>query len=177
MTALATDAIDEELSCPAVIDSYDAFGNEVNHTGTTPNNYLYRGEQYDPDLGLYYLRARYYNPLTGRFMSRDPFDPKLIDASGNPVDPRMLHKYLFAGGDPVNWLDPSGKEAIFEYKFNIGNIGVRVALDPANHPFFTLVGKLYFCIHLQLNLWTIGVKGSGWVARVPLIPLCVAAGP
>ncbi len=29
---------------------------------------LYRGEQYDPDLGLYYLRARYYNPLTGRFM-------------------------------------------------------------------------------------------------------------
>jgi RHS repeat-associated protein len=60
---------------------YDAFGNEVNHTGTTPNNYLYRGEQYDSDLGLYYLRARYMNPLTGRFLSRDPeggsrFDPK-----------------------------------------------------------------------------------------------------
>ena len=36
--------------------------------------YLYRGEQFDPDLGLYYLRARYYNPLTGRFMSRDPED-------------------------------------------------------------------------------------------------------
>ena len=30
------------------------------------------GEQYDPDLGLYYLRARYYNPNTGRFLSRDP---------------------------------------------------------------------------------------------------------
>ncbi len=39
---------------------------------TTPNNYLYRGEQYDTDLGLYYLRARYYNPTTGRFLSRDP---------------------------------------------------------------------------------------------------------
>ena len=35
-------------------------------------NYLYRGEQYDSDLGLYYLRARYYNPQTGRFLSRDP---------------------------------------------------------------------------------------------------------
>jgi RHS repeat-associated protein len=43
-------------------------------SGTTPNNYLYRGEQYDSDLGLYYLRARYYNPLTGRFFSRGPED-------------------------------------------------------------------------------------------------------
>ena len=43
---------------------------------------LYRGEQYDPDLGLYYLRARYYNPQTGRFLSRDPED-------GNPNDPAV----------------------------------------------------------------------------------------
>jgi RHS repeat-associated protein len=52
---------------------YDAFGNEVNHTGTTPNNYLYRGEQYDSGLRLVYLRARNYNPLTGRFVTRDAF--------------------------------------------------------------------------------------------------------
>jgi RHS repeat-associated protein len=57
----------------AVTDTweYDAFGNVLNHTGSTPNEMLYRGEQYDPDLGLYYLRARYYNPQTDRFMSRD----------------------------------------------------------------------------------------------------------
>ena len=41
---------------------YDAYGNSFTVSGTTPNNYLYRGEQYDSDLGLYYLRARYYNP-------------------------------------------------------------------------------------------------------------------
>ena len=52
------------------------------------------GEQYDPDLGLYYLRARYYNPGTGRFLSRD-------------------HKYLYTGGDPVNRVDPRGRE-LFE---------------------------------------------------------------
>ena len=80
---------------------YDAFGNEVNHTGTTPNNYLYRGEQYDSDLGLYYLRARYYDPLTGRFLSRDPAD-------GDSENPSTLHKYLYAGGDPVNGWDPTG---------------------------------------------------------------------
>ena len=61
-------------SAGAVTDQYeyDAFGNSFTQTGTTPNNYLYRGEQYDSDLGLYYLRARYYNPPTGRFLSRDP---------------------------------------------------------------------------------------------------------
>ena len=48
---------------------YDAFGNSFTKSGTTPNNYLYRGEQFDADLGLYYLRARYYNPQTGRFLS------------------------------------------------------------------------------------------------------------
>ncbi len=41
---------------------YDAFGNKINSTGSTPNNMLYRGEELDPDLGLYYLRARYMNP-------------------------------------------------------------------------------------------------------------------
>ena len=61
------------------------------------------GEQYDPDLGLYYLRARYYNPATGRFMSRDPLD-------GNTTDPRTLRKYLYVGGDPVNGIDPRGRE-------------------------------------------------------------------
>jgi RHS repeat-associated protein len=94
----------------AVTDTfeYDAFGNAITHTGTTPNNYLYRGEQYDPDLGLYYLRARYYNPQTGRFMSRDPED-------GNAIDPRTLHKYLYAGGEPVDGVDPTGR-MLFDYE-------------------------------------------------------------
>jgi RHS repeat-associated protein len=65
------------------------------------------GEQYDSDLGLYYLRARYYNPLTGRFLSRDPED-------GKPLDPKTLHKYLYAGGDPVNAMDPTGREETVE---------------------------------------------------------------
>jgi len=61
-----------------------------------------RGEQYDPDLGLYYLRARWMNPLTGRLLSRDPED-------GVPTDPATLHKYDYAGGDPINLADPTGR--------------------------------------------------------------------
>jgi RHS repeat-associated protein len=44
---------------------YDAFGNLIHSTGTTPNNYLFAGEQFDPELGLYYNRARYRNVSTG----------------------------------------------------------------------------------------------------------------
>jgi RHS repeat-associated protein len=53
--------------------------------------------------------ARYYNPATGRFLSRDPEDGKV-------KNPASLHKYLFANGDPVNASDPMGREALIEMK-------------------------------------------------------------
>jgi len=62
-----------------------------------------------PRPRLYYLRARYYNPNTGRFMSRDPED-------GNLFDPASLHKYLYANGDPVDGVDPMGRGDLFEYQ-------------------------------------------------------------
>jgi RHS repeat-associated protein len=110
-------------SAGAVTDQfeYDAFGNSFAKVGTTPNNYLYRAEQYDSDLGLYYLRARYYNPLTGRFMSRDPEE-------GEPTDPQSLHKYLYANGDPVNGIDPRGRAAAIETIFTITVIATPTEL-------------------------------------------------
>jgi RHS repeat-associated protein len=89
---------------------YDAWGNTVNTTGSTPNVYLFRGERYDADLGLYYLRARYFDPLTGRFLTRDP-------GAGHVVVPATLHKYLYAGGNPVTAEDPTGRSVIDEYSF------------------------------------------------------------
>ena len=49
--------------------------------------------------------ARYYNPLTGRFMSRDPEDH-------SPTNPKELDTYLYTGGDPVNAIDPTGRDTI-----------------------------------------------------------------
>jgi len=72
----------------------------------------YRGEQFDADLGLYYLRARYYNPNTGRFMSRDP-------EGGRPLNVRALHRYLYAGGDPANRIDPTGRVDLAEFGLRI----------------------------------------------------------
>lgn len=92
-------------SAGAVTDNYDydAFGNLINSTGSTPNNYLFAGEAYDSALGLYYNRARDLNTQTGRFMSMDTVE-------GDTQDPLSLHRYIHAEQDPVNNLDPSGNE-------------------------------------------------------------------
>src|SRR5439155_21108875 len=86
---------------------YDAFGNIVHSTGSTPNVYLYSGEQFDSDLHLYYNRARYLNISTGRFISIDTDE-------GGLFEPLSLHKYLYTNSDPANRKDPSGQESIAE---------------------------------------------------------------
>jgi len=87
---------------------YDAFGELLSVNGTTPNSFMYCGEQYDADLGLYYLRARLMNPLTGRFWTADSYE-------GMNEDPATLHKYMYASGDGVNGIDPSGYLTLTEH--------------------------------------------------------------
>ncbi len=114
--------------------NYDGWGNLFGSSGSTPNVYLYRGEQYDPDLTLYYLRARYFNPLMGRFLTTDP-------EKGHPFNPNTLHRYLYAAGDPVNGRDPSGHVVIWGYAITT----TRVALVAAG---FALVYiEIYKAFH------------------------------
>ena len=81
--------------------SYDAYGNLLEKDGDTENEFLYTGEQYNANTGLYYLRARYMNPSTGTFISMDSYQ-------GSIYDPVSLHKYLYANANPVMYTDPSG---------------------------------------------------------------------
>jgi RHS repeat-associated protein len=99
-------------SAGAITDSYDydAFGLPITTTGTTPNNYLYSGEQYDGALGVYYLRARYYDPATGRLLTADTYQGRILD-------PATLQKYVYAQNDPVDGVDPAGRDAIVEVAF------------------------------------------------------------
>lgn len=87
---------------------YDAYGNLTRKVGDADNNYLFAGEQFDEAVDGYYLRARYYDPNTGRFASTDPFE-------GFNNQPLTLHDYLYAGVNPVNAIDPSGEVAIIGY--------------------------------------------------------------
>jgi RHS repeat-associated protein len=86
---------------------YDAFGIPSHTSGSAVNPFEFNGQQYDSTLGLYFLRARYYAPTEGRFLSQDPL-------AGSNQDPVTLHRYLYADSDPENIFDPSGKEGIGE---------------------------------------------------------------
>jgi RHS repeat-associated protein len=91
-------------STGAVTDSYDydAWGVLVSRVGLTPNSRLYAGEEFDGDLGLINLRARYLDLRSGRFTSIDPDE-------GNTRHPVTFNRYLYSGADPVRFSDPSGR--------------------------------------------------------------------
>lgn len=86
--------------------AYDAYGTVLDGPGLTAasaalTTLLYSGEQFDHRSQMQYLRARYYDPATGRFRRLDPF-------MGNINDPQSLHKYLYTHANPVMFADPSG---------------------------------------------------------------------
>ena len=96
---------DEQLSTALVTDGhrnvqnsyqYDAFGMSLGTTEKLNNRIRYTGQQYDDVTGQYYLRARYYNPVAGRFMQEDVYQ-----GDG-------LNLYAYCGNNPVVYYDPSG---------------------------------------------------------------------
>jgi RHS repeat-associated protein len=100
--------------------AYDAFGNTVAQTGSTVNEFQYRGEQYDASLQMYYLRARWYRPLVGRFLTRDTYE-------GRPSDPSSLHQYAYTNADPVNGADPRGHANLITWAARVGIISELAA--------------------------------------------------
>lgn len=75
---------------------YDAFGNLLEKREDISNRILYTGQQYDQETGQYYLRARYYNPVVGRFLQEDTY-------RGDG-----LNLYAYCANNPVVYYDPSG---------------------------------------------------------------------
>jgi RHS repeat-associated protein len=82
-----------------------AFGEEPNQSPKA--NHQYTGEYWEPEARLTYLRARWYEPATGRMPSVDP-------AMGRMADARSLNRYAYADGDAVNNVDPSGRVSMID---------------------------------------------------------------
>jgi RHS repeat-associated protein len=76
---------------------YDSFGMVTPTTGFE-NSYTYTGREWDKETGLYYYRARYYDPMEGRFISRDP-----IGFAGGDVN-----LFAYVQNNPIRFRDPQG---------------------------------------------------------------------
>ncbi|HVA10216.1 MAG TPA: RHS repeat-associated core domain-containing protein, partial [Acidimicrobiales bacterium] len=90
---------------------YDPYGNLTSSSGTISNPFQFQGQYLDPVSGLYYLRARFYDPVAAAFTIKDP----VADVTGHP--------YVYVGDSPLNSADPKGL-------FGFGDIGRFVSHVP-----------------------------------------------
>ena len=83
---------------------YRPYGEPVDWTGLNGAPELrngFNGQRYDDATNLYYFGARYYDPEIGRFLTADTQVP-------DPMNPKVLHRYAFAGDNPIRYVDPTG---------------------------------------------------------------------
>jgi len=109
---------------------YGPYGELLAHEGTTATPFLSNGRYgvMTDANGLYYMRARYYNPQIRRFVNKDVL-------SGNIIDGRSLNRYAYANGEPVSYVDPFGLCAEDALNFFQGTADVLSELllpDPNN---------------------------------------------
>ncbi|MFA7060096.1 MAG: RHS repeat-associated core domain-containing protein [Pedobacter sp.] len=158
----------------AVLNSYayNAFGDIKTSNETTPNDFLYNGERVDDETGLVYLRKRYYDLETGRFLSKDMF-------SGFVAQPQSENPYPYAQNNPVNWIDPLGleKTCVCQVTFSAvgpkqavgyGALGIKppndsVAIGPASFglPYTTIAERNATQNEIRANIDNIQISAPG----------------
>ncbi|HKR23161.1 MAG TPA: RHS repeat-associated core domain-containing protein, partial [Pyrinomonadaceae bacterium] len=121
----STSALTDSTGAVVETLSYDSFGNNA---GSTRTRYTYTGRERDPDTGLLYYRARFYDPQIGRFMSEDP-----IGLAGG------INPYAYVGNSPVNYIDPWGLQkrsckVLIELIWEAMNMLMDRASDLINDP-------------------------------------------
>ena len=79
--------------------AYKSFGEIYSQSGTVQQPFTFTGREYGPKSGLYYYRARYYDPISGRFLTKDP-----IGFAGGDVN---LYRYV--QNNPLNFTGPTGE--------------------------------------------------------------------
>ena len=145
--------------------TYDAFGVEQNIDDADNNAFRYCGEYYDAETGTIYLRARYYNPTLGRFISRDPHPGKSKDALS-------LNRYTYCHNNPLAFIDPLGlydREAAANYaryyggidengekRYNSQYLGFDTEKDRSEHKKWYFVDLGWDCANLASQALTAG---------------------
>lgn len=86
-------------------NEYDSFGNLKQEGDEIKQPYAFTGREFDKETGLYFYRARYYDPKIGRFISRD-------QVVGSASFPQSLNRYSYVYNNPANYIDPNGDVAL-----------------------------------------------------------------
>lgn len=123
--------------------AYDAFGVEQNIDNSDTNAFRYCGEYFDAETGTVYLRARYYDPSIGRFISRDSF-------AGRVSDSLSFNKYTYCHNNPIAFSDPQGlyeRESAVEYAKKYATSSNKEYLN-----FDSIIDKLRYYIYANVML-------------------------
>jgi RHS repeat-associated protein len=104
-TALSTGTESVARALEVLVNQYDSFGGLTASTGSLVNPFRYTAREFDTETGLYYYRARYYDPAAGRFISQDP-----IGFDGG------VNYYAYTLNNPTDFGDPNGLK-VYPYNF------------------------------------------------------------
>ncbi|MEO6689411.1 MAG: RHS repeat-associated core domain-containing protein [Dokdonella sp.] len=146
---------------------YDAWGNLVESSGGDDNPYRFASERYDADANLIYLRARWYDSQVGRFLSSD-------SSSGLDVRPGTRNKYLYTENDPVNTIDPTGRQSLVELSV-AEDIAADLAISYAKDLAFDAISNAFTNallgnINISVNVPNTGnIAGAGIVSALAMM--------
>lgn len=84
---------------------YDIWGSVIRKEEAVEQPFLYSGEYWDSGAQLQYLRARWYDPGNGRFISKDTYE-------GEMTNPLTLNLYTYVNNNPLIYVDPSGRAKV-----------------------------------------------------------------
>ena len=147
----STRAITDNVGLVTDRYTYDAFGGLLDQTETYGNSFQFAGEQRDSSTGLDYLRARYYDPSLGRFISKDAF-------SGSLSDPMSQHDYQYAHANPVRFTDPTGYFTMGDIMGTLSAVSALAAIGGVGFGGAYIAGALLVGLALRKS-W--GCSGIG----------------